>query len=87
MATPHTPRHDAWGLAPISASPIPLDPVVGLTVDEDGGWSTRKPVHAEDPNRAGYGLCGVKLRRSPTGPAGDRCIVCRSFVRLSFVDR
>lgn len=50
------------------------------------GESTRCK-HAEDPNRIGYGLCGVRLSGSPSAPSGDRCIVCRNLLRRDFVTR
>lgn len=43
--------------------------------------------HAEDPDRPGHALCGIRLRSRPSSAAGDRCAVCRDLSRRSFVDR
>lgn len=40
--------------------------------------------HAEDPARDGYALCGIRLRRGSSSPAGDRCAVCRDLTSRSF---
>lgn len=70
-------------------SPIVYDGTVKAAYERAMGPGDPPPptVHAENPDRPGHALCGVRLRSRSSSPAGDRCAVCRDLTGRSFVAR